>query len=75
MPAIEAIYQEGVFKPSKEIHLPENQQVFLSVQTPSAHEVTAWLAEVRELQRQIVAERGFFPDSAPDFAADRVREE
>jgi len=75
MPVIEAIYQGGVFKPLKEVRLPENQRVFLSFQTPTAQDVVAWLAEVREFQQRIVDKRGCFPDSALDIAADWVRDE
>ncbi len=75
MPVIEAIYQGGVFKPLREVLLPENQRVFLSIQTQTGQDVAAWLAEVQENQQRIVAERGCFPDSTPDIAADRVRDE
>ena len=75
MPAIEAIYQGGVFKPLKAVSFPENQRVFLSIRMPTSQDVSAWLTEVRALQQRIVAERGFFPDSANDIAADRVRDE
>lgn len=33
MTQIEAIYQNGVFRPLKEVRLPENQRVQLSVQS------------------------------------------
>ena len=75
MPVIEAIYQGGVFKPLKEVRLLENQRVFLDIQTPTRQDAPAWLAEVRELQQRIVAQRGYFPDSTLDIAADRVRNE
>lgn len=72
---IEAIFQNGVFKPVKEVNLPENQRVFLSIQSPNGQDVAAWLTEVQEHHRQIVFTRGYFPDSTPDIAADRVRDE
>jgi predicted DNA-binding antitoxin AbrB/MazE fold protein len=75
MPVIEAIFQGGVFKPIGEVRLSENQRVFFNIQTPTRQDVAAWLAEVRQFQQQIVAERGYFPDSTLDIAADRVRDE
>ena len=75
MPVVEAIYQGGVFKPVGEVRLSENQRVLLNFQTPTGQDAAAWLAEVRELQQKIVAERGYFPDSTLDIAADRVRDE
>jgi predicted DNA-binding antitoxin AbrB/MazE fold protein len=75
MPLIEAIYQGGVFRPLREVQLPENQRVLLNVQMPASPEVSDWLAEVRAFQQQIIAERGYFPDSTSDIAADRVRDE
>jgi len=73
MTHVDAIYQNGVFKPLQDIHLPENQRVRLSVQPIEAGDVRAWLAEVQELQQRIIAQRGYFPDSAADIAEDRRR--
>lgn len=73
MTQVEAIYQNGVFKPLQDVGLPENQRVRLSVQPVEAGDVRAWLAEVQELRQRIIAERGYFPDSAPDIAEDRRR--
>lgn len=75
MPVIEAIYQGGVFKPVGEVHLAENQRVLINFQTPTVQEAAAWLTEVREFQQKIIVERGYFPDSTFDIAADRVRDE
>jgi len=71
MTQIEAIYENGMFRPLDAIVLAENQRVTLSVQTLAADDASAWLDRVRQRQRQIVAARGFFPDSAPDIAEDR----
>ena len=73
MTQVDAIYQNGVFKPLQDVGLPENQRVRLSVQPVEARDVRAWLAEVQELQQRIIAERGYFPDSAADIAEDRRR--
>jgi len=75
MPPIEAIYQGGVFKPLGEVRLSENQRVVLNIQTTTGQDVAAWLAEVKDFQQRIIAARGCLPDSAPDIAADRMRDE
>jgi predicted DNA-binding antitoxin AbrB/MazE fold protein len=73
MTQVDAIYQNGVFKPLQAIGLRENQRVRLSVQPVDTSDVRAWLAEVQELRQRIIAQRGYFPDSTPDIAEDRRR--
>ena len=76
MTQVDAIYQNGVFKPLQDIGLPENQRVRLSVQPVEAGDVRAWRAwraEVQERRQRILAERGYFPDSTLDIAEDRRR--
>jgi predicted DNA-binding antitoxin AbrB/MazE fold protein len=73
MPQVDAIYQNGVFKPLQDVGLTENQRVRLNVQPLPVADVAAWLAEVQEMQRRIIAERGYFPDSTLDIAEDRRR--
>ena len=73
MTQVDAIYQNGVFKPLQDIGLPENQRVRLSVQPVDGGDVRAWLARVQERRQRIIAERGYFPDSTLDIAEDRRR--
>ncbi len=73
MTHVEAIYENGVFRPLRHVGLPENQRVRLSIQPLEPADVRAWLAAVQEMQRRIVAKRGYFPDSTPDIAEDRRR--
>ena len=73
MTQVDAIYQNGVFKPLQDVGLLDNQRVRLSIQPLEAADVRAWLAEVQEMRQRIIAERGTFPDSAPDIAEDRRR--
>jgi predicted DNA-binding antitoxin AbrB/MazE fold protein len=73
MTQVDAIYQNGVFKPLQDVGLAENQRVRLSVQPVDAGDAQAWLAEVEELQERIIAQRGYFPDSTADIAEDRRR--
>jgi predicted DNA-binding antitoxin AbrB/MazE fold protein len=73
MTQVDAVYQNGVFKPLQNVDLPENQRVRLSVQPVEANDIQAWLTEVRELQQRIVAQHGYLPDSALSIAEDRQR--
>lgn len=73
MSQVDAIYQNGVFKPLGEVNVAENQRVHLTIEPLPAQNVAEWLEGVRQLQERIVAERGYFPDSTQDIAADRAR--
>ncbi|MCI0461886.1 MAG: antitoxin family protein [Gemmataceae bacterium] len=73
MTQVEAIYQNGVFKPLQEVGLPENQRVRLSIEPAEARDVQAWLERVQQHRQRIIAERGYFPDSTLDIAEDRKR--
>ena len=75
MRLIEAVYQQGVFKPLSDVRLPENQRVFLNIQMPAHHDVAAWLVEVQQFQQLVSSKRGVFPDSTLDIASDQVRHE
>jgi len=73
MTHVEAIYQDGVFKPLQSVGLPENQRVRLSVQPVNTDDARAWLAAVQQWQQQIIKRGGNFPNSTPDIAEDRRR--
>lgn len=73
MTQVDAIYQQGVFKPLQAVELPENRRVRLSIQPVEANDVRAWLDEVRQFQQRLIAGRGCLPDSALDIAEDRQR--
>jgi predicted DNA-binding antitoxin AbrB/MazE fold protein len=73
MTQVEAIYQNGVFKPLHHVAFAENQRVRLSVQPVELSDVQTWLAEVQQMQQRIIKDRGYFPDSTPDIAEDRRR--
>ena len=72
MTQVEAIYQDGVFKPLQDVGLADNQRVRLSISLDAAA-MRAWLAEVQAMRQRIIAERGYFPDSTLDIAEDRRR--
>ena len=73
MSQIEAVYQDGVFKPMGEVALPQNQRVRLTVESLSGTEVLEWLAETRKVQQSIFRGLGFLPDSTAGIAEDRRR--
>ena len=73
MTQVDAIYQNGMFKPLDNLGLAENQRVRLSVQILESDDASSWLARVQQRQQQIVADRGCFPDSTADISEDRRR--
>jgi predicted DNA-binding antitoxin AbrB/MazE fold protein len=73
MTQVEAIYQNGVFKPLRGVELPENQRVRLSFQPIDAGDVRAWLTRVQQRQQEMIAQGGYLPDSTLDIAEDRMR--
>jgi predicted DNA-binding antitoxin AbrB/MazE fold protein len=75
MAQIDAVYQGGVFRPLAEVKLPENQRVRLNIQPIEQVDSNSWLKEVQQLQQRIIEQRGYFPDSTADIAADRLRDE
>lgn len=75
MTPVEAVYQNGVFKPLERVPLAENQRVRLVIHPLSSQDAAIWLAGVQQLQQQIIGQRGFLSDSTADIAADRDRDE
>jgi len=73
MTTIEAIYENGVFRPLGEVGLPENQRVKLDVQ-PINSDAVAWFAEMRRAREEIAAKYGPFPDTTAMIAEDRRRD-
>jgi predicted DNA-binding antitoxin AbrB/MazE fold protein len=70
---VDAIYQNGVFRPLGPVAVDENQRVVLSVEPLQQEDPLTWIKRVSKFRRQMAAERGFLPDSAVDIAADRAR--
>jgi predicted DNA-binding antitoxin AbrB/MazE fold protein len=71
---VDAIYDDGVFKPLEPVNLQNQQRVRLSIQTFDKEYVEQWLAEAQKLKDAIKKRVGVLPDSAPDIAADRLRD-
>jgi len=74
MTYVDAIYQEGVFRPLGPVNLPEQQRVRLSIESFDQRSVEQWLADLEKLHAEIKKRVGVLPDSAPDIAADRLRD-
>jgi predicted DNA-binding antitoxin AbrB/MazE fold protein len=70
---VEAVYQGGVFKPVRPVDLPEDQRVQLEVKEVPATDFQEWLARIRPVQTQIVADFGLLSDSTPIIQEDRRR--
>lgn len=73
MTQIDAVFESGVFRPSEEVKLPDNQRVRLSVETVGAEDAEVWIQRVRARRERLRQEKGLFPDSTLDIAEDRQR--
>lgn len=63
---IEAIYENGVFKPLGEVELPDHLRVVLTIE-PDAHEADEEvLARQRRALAALDAEMAALPDNSPD---------
>ena len=74
MTRIEAVFQNGVFKPLGEVPYRENQRVRLDVETIDPHSMRDWLERTEALQRKMRDEGLIFPDSTLEIAEDRRRD-
>jgi len=68
MSQIEAIFQDGVFKPLGQVALSQNQRVRLTVEAMPRGDVLTWLEEVRKGHATMIAARGYLSDSTPGIA-------
>jgi predicted DNA-binding antitoxin AbrB/MazE fold protein len=73
MSQIEAIFQDGVFRPLGQVFLPNRQRVRLDFCAVEEPDVRMWLDEVQSLQRRVLDSGRVFPDSTLDIAVDRAR--
>ena len=73
MTRVDAIYQDGVFRPLEPVCFVENQRVALSVEPVRRKDALAWIEDVSRFREQVAARCGVLPDSALDIAADRAR--
>ena len=70
---VDAIYENGVFRPLEPVAMKEHERVALSVEPIRKEDALAWLEETDRLRNRLAAKYGIFPDSALDIAADRAR--
>ena len=73
MTRVDAIYQDGVFRPLEPVCFVENQRVAISVETVRKEDALAWIEDVSRFREQVAARCGVLPDSALDIAVDRAR--
>ena len=71
MNQIDAIYQDGVFKPLGPVTLTENQRVQLQVQPVEKEDPLVWLERVRKRRDAIAEREGLTFDSTREIALDR----
>lgn len=75
MAQVEAVFQNGVFKPLADVPLAENQKVRLEFEPVDPIDVEAWMATAAALREELFQKHGLFPDSTIDIAEDRRRDE
>jgi predicted DNA-binding antitoxin AbrB/MazE fold protein len=71
MPQIEAVFQNGVFRPLGDVAMTENQRVHLNFEPVEAQEARSWMVEVQRIHQDFIARRGYVPDTTCDIASDR----
>jgi predicted DNA-binding antitoxin AbrB/MazE fold protein len=75
MHTVDAIYENGVFRPLGNVPVSERQRVRLTIEPAERLAPTEWLDAARAFQHTLVARHGVLPDSTPEIAADRRRHE
>lgn len=73
MPQVDAVFQNGVFKPLDSVEVTENQRVRLNFEPANGPAAKSWLDAVKKFQRDFIQRKGILPDSTLDIAADRQR--
>ena len=73
MPQVDAIYQNGVFRPLGTVEVTENQHVHLNIEPAKGQDAKTWLEVVKQFHQEFIQRKGSLPDSTLDIAADRLR--
>lgn len=73
MDHVDAIFQQGVFKPLQPVSLEEDQRVHLHIEPAIKETPLTWLDRVRVRQKTITEREGTLPDSTGEIALDRQR--
>lgn len=71
MTVIEAVYENGVFRPVGSVALPDKQRVQLSIAPVPSPAGPSWLDELRQERERVAAAYGPFPDMTALIAEDR----
>jgi predicted DNA-binding antitoxin AbrB/MazE fold protein len=73
MNTVDAVYENGVFRPLENVALDDHQRVRLTIEPAEPAYASSWLSAVEAFQRQLIASHGLLPESTADIAADRRR--
>ena len=73
MVQIDAVFQQGVFKPLQPVDFVEDQRVHLIVEPARQETPMEWMERVRKRSEAIAEREGVLFDSAHEIAADRLR--
>lgn len=72
---VDAVFQNGMFKPTQPVELPENEPVRLQIATSSeVADALAWLNRLRVNREKLREKYGEFSDSALEIAEERYRD-
>jgi predicted DNA-binding antitoxin AbrB/MazE fold protein len=77
MARVDAIYQDGVFKPVSKVDFAENQRVSLTINVIATPEDwKTWGERADKHRQEILDRRGGvpLPDCTPEIAEDRMRD-
>lgn len=78
MQQVDAIFEDGVFKPVGPVVLEEKQRVRLNIEpvrNTSPEAAKAWMERARAMRQRHFQKYGqHLPDSTPDIAEDRMRD-
>ena len=73
MTTIDAIYENGIFRPIGPVSLPENARVKVTVASPPKKDILTWVKEMQAIHAEYLKSHPPMPDSTPLIAEDRNR--
>jgi predicted DNA-binding antitoxin AbrB/MazE fold protein len=73
MTVIDAIYENGVFRPLAPVSFKEKERVELHIEPTRQEDAKAWMERVSRYREELKAKYGVMPDSTLDIAEDRRR--
>lgn len=73
---VDAVFQNGVFKPIQPVQLSENENVRLVVQSQSSQQAALdWLKQLRATRQELRQKYGSLPDSLALITEERSGDE